>query len=173
MGRKAITLDELPGELRRLRTTFRAEIRRAIGRGASSGLRLSRKKAPKDTGELRESGDVRRYTVGDEAARIVFDAPHAAVVEVGVGPHKVTPEEAAALREWAGRHFSRVAGKRVYLRGKRKESAITNLVAKMVRKLEERGHKPSYFVRRSLPGVVAEVRAALEAGIRNFAGKVR
>lgn len=173
MGTKRISLDQLPGELRRLRTGFRAEIRRAVGRAASQGLRLVRKKTPRDTGELRESGEVRRYAVGDEAARIVFDAPHAGIVEVGVGPHKVSASEAAALREWAGRHFSKIAGKRLYLRGKRKDAAIQNLVAKMVNKLETRGHKPSYFVRRSIPAVAAEVRQTLARAVADFAGKVR
>jgi hypothetical protein len=100
-----------------------------------------------DRGTLKSSVHVEALPNG--SPRIVIDAPHAAQVELGSRPH--TPP-LAPLVEWVRRH--RLAfGMKANPRGQ--EADFVAIARAIQRKIALNGTKPTYFVRNSLPKLVA------------------
>lgn len=169
MARERITLEELPGKLRRLTRNIAAGVEKGVAAGAREGLRILERATPKDTGTLRENWE----NVSDgRGGRILGNpTPYARNVELGSGPHAVSPEEAAKLRDWAQRHFRRVGGEKKWLRGKRRAAAVDNLIGKWIKKIETRGEKPTYFVRNKVASVGAAVNAEMRRMLDGVANR--
>jgi hypothetical protein len=170
MARERITLEALPRAIARTGRTVEREIRKGLGRAARKARAHLAAKSPKDTGELRNAWEVVRGS-GDVAEIIGNDAPYVGVVELGTGPHPVKPEDVKTLREWALRHFAKARAAQKYLRGARRASAVDNLVGAMVKKIETRGEKPTYFVRRQLERIAQMAVDEINRGLDTAAGK--
>jgi bacteriophage HK97-gp10 putative tail-component len=159
-----IRLEQLPAALARTGRSIERAVRGGALDGLREGRRIVQRATPKDTGELRASWGV-RTGVGRVVAVLHNDAPYAALVESGAGPHPVPPAQAALLRRWVERHIGRIAaGKgKVWLRGARRKSAIANLAGKIIKRIETRGFKPRFYARRSLDAVQRAVQASVVA----------
>lgn len=136
----------------------------AIRRAALAGAEVIASSAPVDRGTLKGSVHVEREP--DGGSRIVVDAPHAAALELGSRPH--TPP-LAPLIAWVRRHrlgFG-IEGKGL----SRDESGrftaspeVARIARAIQRKIAMHGTKPTYFVFRNLPRLVAILAFELARG---------
>lgn len=132
-----------------------------IHRAALAGAEVIASSAPVDRGTLKGSVHVEREP--DGGSRIVVDAPHAMSIELGSRPHTPPLEPLIA---WVRRHRLAlgVEGKGTVRdeRGRFTASPEVVRIARAIqRKIATRGTKPTYFVFRSLPRLVAILAAEL------------
>lgn len=151
----------------------------AVVEATHLGLEVIIKDAPKDTKELVRSGHVVLTNTGTE---IVFDAPHAVVVELGSRPHMPPLEP---LVEWVKRHATKLGiGKAPTFRYSKKEGPPTRKrmarylerfadwegevvkVAQAIRyKIARDGTRPTHFVRSKLPKLARILRELIAVRI--------
>lgn len=187
----SIEAKQVSGVMRRINTaTFRAVLRGA-GKSALQGKRHLVPKTKVDRGDLRRSWRVirrkglKRGPVELEAAQLVNDAPHAGIVEGGARPHSVSREGVEAITNWVIRNrgklgFTTAKGRpraaqitRRY-RSKRSGAALTerevhpelrSIAWAIVKKIQKRGQKPTWFVRDELMALQNLAGAAVHAEV--------
>lgn len=130
--------------------------------------------APVDVGSLKSSVHVEAT---DRGARIVIDAPHAGITELGSRPHM---PPLAPLIDWVRRHgvgfglgpTRRRAPKTVtrklygaalaaHTRASAQQKAIVQIARAIQMKIAREGTKPRYFVRNAMPRLTAALRSVL------------
>jgi hypothetical protein len=170
----------------------RALVERAGVRAAYRGQALLRKRTPVDQGQLKNSWQVHPRPGAREFVTIENRAPHAGIVERGARPHPVSRAGKMALYWWVVRNrkkFSslrtaggrasrirhRIASGPVQAGGTRPmaqlDPRVMSIVWGIVKKLEKKGQKPTYFVKNSLPTLekffaIEAQRAVREIGAR-------
>jgi len=166
----------IPRDLRvRLRGT-----KKQILEAALLGAEVIAKRAPKDIGQLKSSIRAVPTAAG---ARIVLDAPHAGIMELGSRPHFPPLQP---LIDWVRRHVGHVAkdlgvrtphapkstrtkrGAALMARYVDYEREIVAVARAIQRKIGRKGTKPRYFVKKSLPDLVkifARILAKAEGGV--------
>jgi hypothetical protein len=109
-----VTLAQLPALFKQLETERLHRVQDSFFEAAQAGATIIAKAAPVDMGELRRS--VRATRVSRSESRIVIDAPHAGIAELGSRPHWAP---LAPLIAWVRRHrglFATSVKNRVMLR---------------------------------------------------------
>ena len=145
--------------------------RRAILATAHFGAELVAQNAPVDRGAIKASAHVED---DGETVRIVFDAPHTGIVELGSRPH-VPP--LGPLIAWVKRHRAAfgIAGKgtaRNKATGRFEASAEVVRIARAIQqKIKREGTKPTYFIRRSIPAITDQLKRELVRAAAEGAGK--
>lgn len=144
--------------------------RKAILATAHFGAELVAQSAPVDRGAVKGSAHVE----DGETVRIVFDAPHTGIVELGSRPH-VPP--LGPLIAWVKRHRAAfgIAGKgtaRNKATGRFEASAEVVGIARAIQaKIAREGTKPTYFIRRSIPAITDQLKRELVRAAAEGAGK--
>lgn len=143
----------------------REALKTAILEAAHAGLTVLVPSAPKDMGHLGQSGHVEEHADGVE---IVFDAPHAGIVEAGSRPHM---PPFGPIYQWVLRHLGqfgveKVGSFRRVKGGAEKSNAAfaqhlervddmeteARGIAEAIRwKIYQHGSAPTWFVRSKLP----------------------
>ncbi len=168
-----IAIEDLPAELEATDARMRSAISYGARAGAERGRAFMVKHTPADLGQLKASWKVKTVPApnvlgGDVTlAELINDAPHAAIVEFGARPHKVSAEGWQAIYEWARRHFRSESGRmRPRPRNTGPDRAfrgpdpvIASITWAIVRKIGKVGQKATFFVLNNLPalrGILAE-----------------
>lgn len=99
MAIHACTAAQLPALFKRLEMERLERVQEALFEAAEAGVPVIAKAAPVDMGEVRRSAHAEHMGVG--AARILIDAPHAGIAELGSRPHWAP---LAPLVAWVARH---------------------------------------------------------------------
>ena len=148
----AVLLNLSPEEFSRTFNAIETHRVDAIGRGvlsaALAGAEVIAENAPKDLGSLKQSV----HAVKGTPVKIVVDAPHAGIVEMGSRPH-VAP--LLPLVEWAKRH------------GAETEADAYRMAWGIRKKIAAEGTKPTYFVRKSLPKLFRILKGEIEHELKN------
>ena len=172
------------GELARLLSRHQAErqrrLRAAVGSTAKMGVSVVKRRVPVAFGGLRESVQTEERAAG---AAIVVDAPHAAPVETGSRPHTpplaplvawvklrgaqglLSPRQVGRLpgRSTAAHAVTVAAALRSMERGGALDVDAPVRIARAIQHaIRERGTKPHWYARSSLP----ETRRVLASAIR-------
>lgn len=114
----------------------------AIQTSAATAAAILRAAAPKASKELSRS--IKVHYVGD-VAEVVVEAPHAAAVELGCKPHM---PPLGPLMRWA----------EIVKHGENPR----DVAWKVARAISERGLRPTWFVRSSLPKIVRATMTRVE-----------
>jgi nucleoid-associated protein YgaU len=135
MSTFSIKPEELPMRIKLHLKAVQEGVRRGIRKGAKDAVKVLQDRTPVDTGELRDSWEIKEDA---DSVSLENDAPHAGIVERGARPHPVSDEGRKKLAEWAVRKL-----------GVSPEEAegVAFAIAKRIR---ERGQDPTYFVKLSL-----------------------
>lgn len=94
-----VSAADLPLLFRRLELERLDRVQAALFEAAEAGVAVVAKAAPVDMSETRRSVHAQR--LGQDASRILVDAPHAGIVEMGSRPHWPPLQP---LVEWVRRH---------------------------------------------------------------------
>lgn len=144
-----------------------AKDRRAMVGAAHHGAEILASAAPVDAGILKSSIHVEAASDG---ARIVIDAPHAGIVELGSRPHMPPLQP---LIDWVKRHGKGLGLGRTRVRDARGRFTASPEVVAFARGLQQKiareGTKPTYFVRKSLPKLARSFAAEIGGDLRGAA----
>lgn len=145
-----------------------AKDRRAVVGAAHLGAEILAGAAPVDAGILKSSFHVEATADG---ARIVVDAPHAGIVELGSRPHMPPLQP---LIDWVKRHGKALGLPRTRTRNAQGRFIASPEVLQFARALQHKiareGTRPTYFIRKSLPALA---RALSEELARGAGGSLR
>lgn len=191
----AIDINKLPEALKKNEAAVRAAIARGIVIGAQAGRAILVRATPVDQGQLRAAWRVEARLMSlppgmSTPCRLVNDAPHAGIVELGARPHNINPAGWTAIYQWVRRHPELYTAPPMAPRMRRDKGggrgaspfkpfwgpdpqimAITNAI---VRKIAREGQKPTYFIRKSLDAVqrvvLKQIAAELQRAADNSGG---
>lgn len=139
-----------------------AKDRRAMVSAAHLGAEIVASRAPVDAGIVKSSVHVEAQTDG---ARIVIDAPHVGIVELGSRPHMPPLQP---LIDWVKRHGRALGIRRARTRNAQGHSTESPEVVQFARALQQKiareGTKPTYWIRKSLPLLARAFAAELARG---------
>ena len=134
-----VTEKQLTGAVRGHVRQVARHMKRALKVAAREGKKLLKESSPNEIGFFKRSWKVVRGR-----PVIANDAPYAGFVERGMRPRKVTHAEVAALHVWVMRHFKRIKG------DLKREAKREFIVRDIVKRIEEKGIRPTYFVKGKL-----------------------
>lgn len=167
MGTIKTTPEALPGQIdARNRAMLRGYAKGALA-GAHRGRAIIVRKTPVDQGQLKNSWKIQRGEVQrhfGELAALVNDAPHAAIVEEGARPHKVSQDAFISLYHWCRRKKIGVKDSPRKKRGQPvpeamiwgvkftgKEIGPARAAAAIAASFQRKGRKGKHFIKGNLP----------------------
>lgn len=144
------TADELPDLFRKIEHARLDRVIATAFPAAEAGIEHLRERMPRDTGEMRDSCEANPTPRG---AELLVAAPYSGVVETGSRPHTppIGPLLAYAARKLAGGT----------------EAEIKSFAFAIRAKIQREGTRPTFFMRSSVPMLVAVWRRIIERALRD------